>query len=146
SIAGLAALARKALEDHNEERQTLLEILDRGILERFPGSPLQDVRVRFEEAKREFEAALAAAFAAGAPRGLAPQGREWQLRMLLFVLEPPKGLIESLRASAARVGARAAQRCDWYRALGDPTHASPATLAAMVLLGPPAAQQGMVLV
>src|SRR5690606_4798903 len=57
-----------------------------------------------------------------------------------------KGLIESLRASAARVGARAAQRCDWYRALGDPTHASPATLAAMVLLGPPAAQQGMVLV
>src|SRR5690606_35304621 len=103
SPSGLAALIRKALEDHNEERQAVLEILDRGILDRFPGSPLQEVRVRFEEATHEFEAALDTAFAAGAPRNLAPQGSEWRLRMLLFVLEPPNGLIESLRGSARRV-------------------------------------------
>ena len=143
SIAGLAALTRKALAENNEERQTVIELLDRRILDRFPGSALQDVHARFDQAKNEFEHALEAAFDAGAPRDLAPEGREWQLRMLLFVLEPPKGLVENLRASARRVGGRAAQRCDWYRALGDPSAASPATLGAMVLLGAPAAQQGM---
>jgi hypothetical protein len=142
SVEGLAALTRKALEDHNEERQAVIELLERRILDRFTGSPLQDLRARFDQAKDEFERALDAAFAAGAPRDLAPQGREWQLRMLLFVLEPPKGLVESLRASARWVGGRAAQRCDWYRALGDPATAGPAALAAMVLLGPPAAQHG----
>jgi serine/threonine protein kinase len=143
SVPGLAALTRKALEDHNEERQAVIELLDRRILDRFPGSALQDVHVRFEQAKREFERALETAFAAGAPRDLAPESRDWQLRVLLFVLEPPKGLVDNLRASARRVGGRAAQRCDWYRALGDPAAASPATLGALVVLGPPAAQQGM---
>src|SRR5690606_8602135 len=90
-----------------------------------------------------FEQALETAFAAGAPRNLAPDGRDWQLRLFLAVLEPPNGLVESLRASARRVGARAAQRCDWYRALGDPETAVAPPLAARVLLGPPAAQQGM---
>jgi serine/threonine protein kinase/HAMP domain-containing protein len=143
SVAGLAALTRKALDDHNEERQAVIELLDRRLLDCFPGSALQDVHARFDQAKLEFERALDTAFAAGAPRDLAPEGRDWQLRMLLFVLEPPKGLVENLRASARRVGGRAAQRCDWYRALGDPAAASPATLGAMVVLGPPAAQQGM---
>ncbi|MGH8667178.1 MAG: serine/threonine-protein kinase, partial [Burkholderiales bacterium] len=88
SVAGLAALTRKALEDHNEERQTVIELLDGRILDRFPGNALQDVHARFDAAKNEFERALETAFDAGAPRELAPEGREWQLRMLLFVLEP----------------------------------------------------------
>ncbi|MCC7079305.1 MAG: serine/threonine-protein kinase [Burkholderiales bacterium] len=145
TLAGLAALTRKALEDHNEERQVVIELLDRRILERFPGSPLQDVHARFDRAKDEFEAALTAAFDAGAPRDLAPEGREWQLRLLLFVLDPPKALVENLRAAAQRNGGKAAQRCSWYRALGDPAGVSPAKLGAMILLGPPAALQGMAL-
>src|SRR5690606_2087402 len=68
TIPGLAALTRQPLEDNNEERQAVLELLDRRILERFPGNAVQDVPARFEEAKREFEQALQTAFAAGAPR------------------------------------------------------------------------------
>ncbi|MCC6532736.1 MAG: serine/threonine-protein kinase [Burkholderiales bacterium] len=143
SIAGLAALTRKALEDHNEARQAVLELIDRRMLALFPGNALQDAQASFEQAKQEFEQALARGLAAGASRELIPDGREWQLRMLLFVLEPPKGLVASLRASARRVGSRAARRCAWYRALGDIETASAATLAAMILLGPPAAQEGM---
>src|SRR5690606_25755107 len=85
SVAGLAALTRKALDDHNEERQAVIELLDRRLLDCFPGSALQDVHARFDQAKLEFERALDTAFAAGAPRDLAPEGRDWQLRMLLFV-------------------------------------------------------------
>jgi len=141
--AGLAALTRKALEDVNEERQAVFELLDRGILSLFPGHALQEVQERFVEARCDFEQALEQAFAAGAPRTLAPQGREWQLRILLFVLEPPKDLLQSLRAAAQRVGGGAARHCAWYRAFGSVETAGPAALAAMVLLGPPAAEQGV---
>lgn len=143
SPAGLAALVRKALEENNEERQTVLAMLERRVLTLYPGSPLQDAQTAFEQAKAEFEQALARAFQAGAPRELAPEGREWQLRMLLFVLDPPKDMMASLRASAQRVGGRAARQCAWYRALGDPATATLATLAALILLGPPAAREGI---
>jgi len=144
--AGLAALTRKALEENNEQRQAVLEMVERRILTLFPGSPLQEAQIAFEQAKAEFEQALERAFQAGAARELAPGGQEWQLRMLLFVLDPPKGLVENLRASARRVGGRAAQQCEWYRALGDPATASPATAAALVLFGPPAAREGIALI
>ncbi len=143
SPAGLAALTRKALEANNEERQSVLEMLERRVLTLYPGSPLQAAQSDFEQAKAEFEQALERGFQAGAARGLTPEGPEWQLRMLLFILDPPKGLAESLRASAQRVGGRAAQQCDWYRALGDPGAASPATAAVLILFGPPAAQEGL---
>jgi hypothetical protein len=42
-----------------------------------------------------------------------------------------------------RVGSRAAQQCEWYRVLGSIDNAAPGRLAAMILLGPPAAQAGM---
>lgn len=143
SVAGLAALTRTALESENEARQTVFEILERRILEAFPDTALHEAMGQFEQAKADFEQTVAKAVAAGAPRAVAPQGRDWQLRMLLFVLEPPKELVQSLRASAMRVGGRAAQRCPWYRALGEVETAPPAVLAAMVMLGPPAAQAGM---
>jgi hypothetical protein len=143
SVAGLAALTRQGLEDHNEARQVVAEMLDRRLLALYPGSPLQEAQERYERARTEFEQTIERSMKAGAPRTLVPEGREWHLRMLLFVLDPPADLAESLRASARRVGARAAQHCDWYRALGEIDSASPATLAAMVLLGPPAAQAGI---
>jgi len=146
SPAGLVALARKGREENNEERQAVLEMLERRILTLFPGSPLQEAQSAFEQSKAEFEQALDRGFQAGASRELAPGGQEWQLRMLIFVLDPPKGLVENLRASARRVGGRAAQQCEWYRALGDPATASPATAAALVLFGPPAAREGIALI
>src|SRR5690606_18100314 len=53
SLGGLASLTRKAQEDHNEERQAVLEILDRRITDRFPGNAVQEVHARFEQAKAE---------------------------------------------------------------------------------------------
>lgn len=141
--SGLAALVRTAMESENEARQTVFEILERGLLEAFAVDALHDAMERFDRARADFEQAIAKAVQAGAPRSVAPEGREWQLRMLLFVLEPPKDLLQSLRASAFRVGSRAARRCPWYVALGNIESATPALLAAMILLGPPAAQAGM---
>lgn len=143
SVAGFASLVRNALEAENEARQTVFELLERDLLPLFGIDALIEARDTFDAAKADFEGTIAKALAAGAARTVSPQGREWQLRMLLFVLEPPKELVQSLRASALRVGSRAAQRCDWYRALGSIDDAGPGRLAAMILLGPPAAQVGM---
>jgi len=143
SVPGLAALVRTATESENEARQTVFELIERRLLEAYAVDALHDAMARFDGAKADFEQAIAKAVQAGAPRTVAPEGREWQLRLLLFVLEPPKDLVQSLRASAVRVGSRAAQRCPWYRALGDIDTATPALLAAMILLGPPAARAGM---
>jgi len=143
SVAGLAALTRQAMEASNEARQTVFEILERRLASLFPDAKLQEAMRLFEASKAEFEQAIARAIEAGASRTLAPEGREWQLRMVLFALEPPKALTESLRTSARRVGGRAAQRIHWYRSLGDIETAGTATLAAMVLLGPAATLAGL---
>jgi len=143
SVAGLASLVRTAMESENEARQVVFELIERRLLEVYAVDALHDAMAGFDRAKLDFEHAIAKAVQAGAPRSIAPEGREWQLRMLLFVLEPPKDLAQSLRVSAFRVGSRAAQRSAWYRALGDIDTATPALLAAMILLGPTAAQAGM---
>jgi serine/threonine protein kinase len=143
SVSGLAALTRKALDDDAEAREIVMGLVEQRLLGVYPGDALPGAQDAFNQAKEEFERVLKQAVAAGAPKDVVPRGPEWQLRMLLFVLEPPNDLLANLRASAMRVGGGAAQRCDWYRALGDRDSASAAVLAAMILFGPSAAQEGI---
>ena len=70
-----------------------------------------------------------------------PELAEKWLSILLAAATPGSKVLEKLRNSAVKASSERARKCSWFRELGNPRHASPASALLMRSLAPAAEKQ-----